>query len=154
MPASPVLVLTVVGFVWYALKFAFNSPIKFPKLGVVIGPSSANIACTSFGMGVLVSATDCSDRITDSLFALVIVSLIGLVTDLVLSVDSHQLQPGAVACCVACMYLLGATQWETTTCSVVCINGAVCLVILMATRAAMLSPTPNKDTTTRAPPNA
>ena len=143
MPASAVLVLTVVGFVWYALKFAFNSPVKFPKLGAVIGPSSANIACIAFGMGVLASATDCSDRLDDGLFALVLVGLLGLVADL--AQPSDHVQPGAVACCVACMFLLGAAMPDTTTCSVICINGAVCLVILIATRAAMLAPTPGTD---------
>jgi hypothetical protein len=142
MPASAVLVLTVVGCVWYALKFAFNSPVKFPKLGAVIGPSAGNIACTSFGMGVLATATDCSDRLDNGLFALVIIGLLGLLTDL--SLGSHHVQPGSIGCCVACMYILGAAG-DNSSCSVICINGAVCLVILLATRAAMLMPRQGTD---------
>jgi hypothetical protein len=90
-------------------------------------------------MGVLASA-DCSDRVNDGLFALVVVGLLGLVTDLAFPGK----QAGAVACCVACMYLLGASMQNATTCSVVCVNGAVCLVILIATRAAMLMPRQGK----------
>jgi hypothetical protein len=136
------LIFSVVGFTWYALKFAFNAPVKFPSVGAVLSKSSINIACLAVGLGTLVSANACSARVRECLSALVAVAMMSLLVDLFRITDEHVhvVRPGTVACAVATMYTLGASLEDRSVCASAAAIESIVLLGLMASRAAILLP--------------